>query len=371
MKKIPVFIFLWMICFCPIISAQGQVWPGDVDNNGIVDHIDLLYLNLALGEIGPPRPLPEQGDEWEEKEFEEEWVNSFPDGTNYVYADCNGDGFISLEDEFIIRELNFDLTHGVVTPPSIPEGNPITHPTLRLNLIGEEIIEGNSSALVVEFGTAEVPVDNFYGIAFTIKYDPEIMQANFLPINIFDEEDIFWGNIENLNELIDPNLEEGEINVMLSRFEGGSTASGFGVIGTFFVVVEDNVVGISDPDLESSIYIEKVLFFDSNFNVQPVYGDSTSVTIFNDDLVDTYAPHDEKSLSIYPNPTQNKVWIDCKNQTLQYLSIYHHTGQTIFQQAYDAKIERTQINTENLPKGAYFIEIQTSNGIEIKNIILQ
>ena len=47
------------------VSASGQVWPGDVNNNGVVNNVDLLYLGFAHGHVGPARPGPSS--QWEEQ----------------------------------------------------------------------------------------------------------------------------------------------------------------------------------------------------------------------------------------------------------------------------------------------------------------
>ncbi len=80
---------LFTIAFQPL-SAQ-EVWPGDANNNGIANAVDALYIGVAYGTEGPERD--DATTDWEAQPFEL-WGAAFPDGTNYGYADADGDGEI-------------------------------------------------------------------------------------------------------------------------------------------------------------------------------------------------------------------------------------------------------------------------------------
>ena len=41
-----------LLCF-QLTYAQMIRWPGDANNNGIVNHFDLLYVGRAFGQTGP------------------------------------------------------------------------------------------------------------------------------------------------------------------------------------------------------------------------------------------------------------------------------------------------------------------------------
>jgi len=73
------FTFLLLISFLFLsnrTATHAQVWPGDVNNNGIVNHVDLIYLGEIFFQTGPPRFFPEQGIFWEEKLINAPWGSS-------------------------------------------------------------------------------------------------------------------------------------------------------------------------------------------------------------------------------------------------------------------------------------------------------
>jgi hypothetical protein len=83
------------------------VWPGDANNDGIANAVDVLPLGLYYNETGPPRTS--QGCFWECK-IATEWTPN----PNVTYADCNGDGIVNAADVLCIG-LNYNKTHTFTT----------------------------------------------------------------------------------------------------------------------------------------------------------------------------------------------------------------------------------------------------------------
>ncbi|MEM6771939.1 MAG: hypothetical protein AAF597_15260, partial [Bacteroidota bacterium] len=86
-----------LVCFSAALPAQtDQVWPGDIDNNGLVDGADLLRWGYSFGKRGYSRP--DASTAWSGQPMGELWVDSFPDGINLAYADTDGDGRVLSRD---------------------------------------------------------------------------------------------------------------------------------------------------------------------------------------------------------------------------------------------------------------------------------
>jgi len=97
--------------FCsqgPDVCALPGVWPGDMDNNGIVNCNDLLYYGLAYGNKGPARE--DATVQWQAQQAQH-WDNSIA-GINGVYQDANGDGIIGQADVAAINN-NYNKTHQI------------------------------------------------------------------------------------------------------------------------------------------------------------------------------------------------------------------------------------------------------------------
>ena len=116
-------LLVFLLFIAPSANCQ-TVWPGDVNNNGIVNNVDYLYWGYSYGMVGAPRMLSEQGINFEEKTVDTPWGINLPGlAIDASFADCNGNGFVGdFEDEAAIINENYGLTHGVVNPDNIEVG---------------------------------------------------------------------------------------------------------------------------------------------------------------------------------------------------------------------------------------------------------
>lgn len=137
------------------------VWPGDMDNNGIVNSNDLLFYGLAFGNTGTARPnattlwQPQPAVYWD----------GIVAGVNGVYQDANGDGIVDFAD-FTAIEQNFGKTHQIKNMRN--NESPVS---LKLELehsskYGEDIELIYN--LYANFGDGIAP--NIYGLSGSINF---------------------------------------------------------------------------------------------------------------------------------------------------------------------------------------------------------
>ncbi len=345
------------------LKAQS-VWPGDVNNNGIVNNVDYLYWGYAFGMVGPPREPGEQGVVFEAKNVLTPWGVNLPGtSTDAAFADCNGNGFIGdFEDEAAIIHINYGQTHGVVDPDNVVIGTAGVHPHLFFETDAQDqFIEGGFGALFIQLGEPGQPVDNFQGIAFTIRYDPDIIGEELIDI-AFDGP--WTSDIPLVMSNNDP--VNGIIEIAVSRSSPEPIQDAFGPIATLFFIIEDDVVSM-DEELETNFYLEKVIMFDDEFNIAPVVNDSITVTIVedplsNEDLVDEF------EIDVFPNPVVDQLIIQTPH-FIEKVSIHNSIGQMVFNQRFQNRID-VSLQLSDLPKGIYFVKVSTSKGIITRKIIV-
>jgi hypothetical protein len=70
------------------------------------------------------------------------------------------------------------------------------------------------------------------------------------------------------------------------------------------------------------------------------------------------------SLSIYPNPSSNKFFIQLNNQTIKYnkLEIINSNGQKCLSMPVDVGSEPVEVNIEKLTKGLYLVKLMNEQG---------
>jgi hypothetical protein len=76
--------------------------------------------------------------------------------------------------------------------------------------------------------------------------------------------------------------------------------------------------------------------------------------------------NDDVSIKVYPNPSQNSVFIDCGNMAVRTVSLYDRQGQKV--KAFDEPNPLIKIDRDDLPMGIYYVMIETERGLITKPI---
>ncbi|MEO0732875.1 MAG: dockerin type I domain-containing protein, partial [Bacteroidota bacterium] len=155
--------------FSAVLPAQeAMLWPGDVDNNGHVNGIDLLYWNHAYGAAGPVRAGAST--DWVAQLMGEEWDRTYPSGHNFAYADVDGDGRVTSQDLTVLFNHQ-NRTHPM--PPAdelyvLPDSTDNYEATLGLEPAGIRLTaEGTELLLDVILRGRSINFHRFFrGISF-------------------------------------------------------------------------------------------------------------------------------------------------------------------------------------------------------------
>ncbi len=323
MKKIILF-WLSLSALLPPAGAQS-VWPGDVNDNGIVNTADLLYLGVAFGATGPERAV--QGTDWEPFPLPSAWPQDFPNGLNFAYADCNGDGLVDEDDIDDAIEDNFGLLHGVLTGDGYTAAAPGTGPRLRLAPSATLVEEGAVITVDLELGSPAMPVEQFYGISFLYSYEPELLAGDD-GLDFEDETEGSWIT-DNEDELAvlqidDEDNATGEIGITRTN---QLPVSGFGKIASFSIVIEDIIVGLTVDTFR--MRIDSILLFDGQGGVMPAVTDTLEIIVARDTALVTSLDQDRTPgpVTLYPNPAPGRFILE-SDAPVEHLQLLDAAGRT-------------------------------------------
>lgn len=335
------------------IACTEEVWPGDANNNNRADHFDLLNIGLAFGNQGPARGIP--GNAWQGFEALS-WHNTFADGINQVNADCNGDGIVNTLDKEAIA-LNFGLTNGPVQPVSQLPGNDLDPPIFVDLPDNSGLPEGLPFTVPVVLGSDDNIVQNIYGIAFTIKFDPDIIDPSSIEVGYFKS----WLGEEFVDLITFDRVDEaaGEIHIAISR-TNHTSVSGFGAIA-FISGIIDDIAG----RVISEVKVIHVRAIKNNQESIPL---STPVQVF-ELKGNTEEPNRldvRLGLRIIPNPAIDDVKIFSKYDIpIHSIQVLDAGGRPIRQ----PEIGTDQINVKDLPKGVYMLRIKIGEYVIHERIV--
>lgn len=158
--------------FRPLDCDNGCVWPGDTNNDAIVDLHDWLIIGMGYGKNGIARQNSQTT--WKPQSAEN-WGDYYPNSSlygnlNYKHADTNGDGLINAVDSVAIVQNLWNLRDGFTTNPNYT-ADPTADHYLASNV--EVNAFGTCKSITIDIGLNDLLPANVvevYGIVFKVHY---------------------------------------------------------------------------------------------------------------------------------------------------------------------------------------------------------
>lgn len=236
------------------------VYPGDVNNDGVADKLDWLYLGIAMNESGNARV--DNGTDWTPKSVQN-WMQYFADSTNMAFADGNGSGVVHWVDSVAIIN-NYGFTH---SRPVIAQTSVL--PVIYIN-VPDTIVAGSEFNIPVVVSDSLLPLDSVYGLAFRLAYDSSLIDPASI---VFIPDSSFLGEVNNDVFQFSKSFPSGITEVAFTRGDH-QNRSGYGNIGylhaKFSLVQDTSYLYISTSDITYTSY-------EQNFRPADGFTDSTVI----------------------------------------------------------------------------------------------
>jgi hypothetical protein len=291
-----------------VILNQGlTIWPGDTNNDGIVNQVDVLPVGLFWNSTGPVRPGASLF-----------WTGqSCPKWTppNATYADANGDGTVNQADVLPVG-LNWGQIHTSVSnsePEEIASDiKKTTAQTLTMNIRGST---KQNQISWVEFIVEDV--SNLFGIAFEMLYSP----ITYID-SIYVEEGSWLGEDIIFYPMVD--MVTGKVSFGISRKAGQGGVNGTGSIASIRIKMKDI------QPVETALTLENVTAIDDMGNPIQFSVENHLITS-TDETLKKIVPSSFELCQNYPNPFNPETTIEFKlHQSARVnLTIYDINGRKI------------------------------------------
>ncbi|MFN5458387.1 MAG: T9SS type A sorting domain-containing protein [Bacteroidota bacterium] len=323
-------------------------WPGDANDDLIADNMDMLEIGLGYGFVGQQRIV--QGNNWNGLPSYT-WGTLANGITDDKHIDSDGNGLIDLADTNAIV-----LNYGLTRPSSrIGEFNQKTtngsNSILKVDILQDTITAGGNGNIIISLGDSINPTSSFYGIAFTLNFNSNIVDPSTFRINANGS----WAGIQNTNlfcsVLNDGN--SGNVKAVISRFDH-INSSGFGSIANMAFQTKTNYNGTQNIIFNLS----DVKLIDNVNNTLPVTAINDSA-IGLDPLLKT-TEENESYFKIYPNPFQSEINFLVQEYGKYEISIHDISGRIVYKENIDGKL--IKINTTNFSRGTYLCTLSDSQG---------
>jgi hypothetical protein len=351
----------WQFTPCSIVS---DVWPGDANYDLTANNVDVLNIGLAYGDTGAVRSGASLN--WIAQPAND-WQNYFQSAVNHKHADCNGDGVVDNNDTAAIY-LNYGLTHPA---RMMQQQTSSTTPPLYVVAVPDTVAEGDTVEVDFYLGTAAMPVDSIYGIAFTLNYDTALVDSTFLP---FDFTGSWMGTVgTDLLPFEKELFSEGKMDIALTRTDHNNV-SGHGYLGRTGVVIVDNVgarTTQTPPYVTLPLSISNITAVTASEYYLNIAANTEDVIIDTSGTTGVHYPDvaNGESVAVYPNPAKDKIIIHSK-QAISSIEIFNPLGMLIAKKDISASAlsHSLSLSLENLNQGFYLLKINTGNGSVLKKV---
>jgi hypothetical protein len=331
---------------------DSEVWPGDANRDRIANHLDLLNLGIAWGKQGPERTLP--GSRWTGVPASS-WGSRFSDAAesgDFKHADCNGDGIVNEEDIRVIRK-NYNLRNGQVQDsPELPATD-VDPPVFFEVPESAGLPDSGYFNIPIVLGSAEQPLKDIYGVAFTIEFDPQVIDPADIeityPTSWLGEAGV------NLQSITYQYQGEGKIEIAITRTDQNEV-SGFGPVA-MFRGIRDDIVGRSESQLDiSHSYAVR-----TNQSFIKLNGLPKTAKFIPKSEVENYGLIDlKRGMRVYPNPTSSTINIDnFFGVPIDAVQIITTNGQ-VMSPRYEGV---TSLDISDLPDGLYLVRVEINGYI--------
>lgn len=336
-----------------ITNVIGQndpfiVHPGDANNNGVVNGVDMLWWGVSYGETGESRI--NDTIEWDAYVAPDVFTwDSMPalyDNLYYInryHADCNGKGIVDELDVLAFIE-NHNRQHGILYNDIFVEGTLGVDPILDFDFLSTNIYNpGDSISIPIVLGSEDIPVEEFHGITFSIEFDEAYIDTEQVTFTYNNE----WVGEEFTEVQVLRTWDNSSVfNITITR-KNLQNVLGSGGIGKLDVVIEGNV-----PDRRPDTEVAQLK------RAKVVNRDLEEIEIALDNL--TINLGEEKPASIlYPNPiVGNILQVNLfEVDDIKEYQIFDNQGRNWEVREAD----NNSINVSHLPSGFYFLNIRVPN----------
>ena len=333
-----------------IQTDDNCVWPGDNNNDGIANYLDILWIGIAHGITGPERAV--MSTNWQGQGADDWMTSTMVSMIDHKFMDSDGNGEINELDIDAIND-NYDQEHNF-SPPNIWDVNRSDVPPLMV-AIADTVEDNTAMVLDVLLGSTDDAIASAHGLAFQIQFDPTLISPSSIS---FDIEGWMGNDLWKVDRL---QVAAGILEIGMTRSDGQGI-SGAGKIGTLNMSYNT----VTDPT-PTEISILSAYLINENEGVIEVSG-QTANTVIVDEIISSVVDLNPAVFNetISPNPFQERISIDSDRQIDRYEWI-NLQGQIIDSEDFPSSSQIDFI--ESHTQGIYLLKLIGKDGITIHRLI--
>ncbi|XQP83946.1 MAG: T9SS type A sorting domain-containing protein [Candidatus Pollutiaquabacter aromativorans] len=341
----------WTFAPCTVVS---NVWPGDANYDLVCNNSDILDIGVAFGQTGPVRAGATLS--WT-AQAATDFNGWFVSAVNFKHADCDGDGTVGFADTLAVNQ-NYGQTHPARLQPT-PAQIDAALPPLVIDATPDTVAPGATVNVAIQLGTITQAVDSLYGIAFTVYYDPTVVDTNSL-VTDFSTSWLGTAGVD-LITFYRHTPSAGRIDFALVRNDGQNVFGGFGDIALFDVVIVDNISTLTD-----ALFTPGNLRAITASQFPLLFGSQNDRVVLDPTLTRVPVPDLSTRFVVFPNPAAHTVIVRSKDIQVMEVALFDLGGQCVFRD--QTGQAETRIAVDAIALGIYQLRVVTDAGVYNKKI---
>lgn len=333
--------------------SADSVWPGDANDDHVVNLLDPLTVALTYNSTGTARP--NASNNWV-AQYAPDWGTNIPlTSVNRKHADCNGDGTVNAS-ELVPILANYGLTH----PKGASANKTTGAPEIFFDLSSTPLLAGVNISVPIKVGTTGNQMKDIYGFAARIKVSTTV------PIGqvVINNSNSWLGNSSN-TLTFSKDISNTVVDWAHARIDHNNI-TGDGTIATVDFTIPNTVNGgeIVSFSFENPILIDKDGMPITLYNMS-----DTSGVIQVQQSIQNIAGNIQ-ALFVVPNPSGNEAYLHLTvaEQEALIISIVDVTGKLVWTNSYTANKGNNPIAlpADDIASGMYLINIKGKEGTSYK-----
>jgi hypothetical protein len=323
-----------------VTNTCADVWPGDVNSDGLANNFDFLELGIQYLQIGPTRTLT--GNNWQVYTANS-WSGNVTGGKNLSNADCNGDGIVDLNDTLAIHN-NYGLSHVFRTTQTTT-----VNPQMRIVPDQAMIATGVLGSASIYLGDSINQINYATGVAFTLGFDHTLIDPN----SVWLEFPTSYINTTNQNIHFRKLDFNNDVMYAATTHTNASYSFGSGKIALLHYKILSGLT--TNEVLNLSITAAKL---SEAGNLIPLTSGTGTLMAIGASV--GLQELSGSFISVSPNPTNGSLTINSKTE-LQKIEVISITGQVLFSET-PTNVSHI-LHLDNFSNGIYFVNIYQDDQI--------
>lgn len=343
-----------------ILDSTTQVWPGDANDDGIVEFSDIVYIALAQGSTGPNRidssclnynttyPI---GGGYECGDIGVDFPGNFGIGVNHKQCDVYTDGIINNAD---MTELAKISNQQIQTFWRTQDPNQLNSslPTFSLVPSQDTLFSGDTVRVFVTLGGNNIAVDSIFGLAFQLDNPASNFWtcARVIGSSKMNSNFGLTSDVRFIRYLPDFSFVISKINLQNSYN------------------VQDTIAYI-DIKISDTITMNRTLnlnpgsFKAITASGYPIDLQVNSIPIYTRSIIAASPEIQLNKISVYPNPATDQLTLNHLPDNDLQIRILNSQGKICISTV-TKKSNSLSLSLDNLESGIYFIRISDSESNE-------